>query len=155
MRKVISGGQTGADRGGLDAALDLDFPHGGWCPYGRRAEDGRIPDRYELVETASTSYKVRTRLNITESEGTVIFVRGQVSQGSALTSEYATRHKRPWLLVDLAAVPSRDAAILKVSRFIAENEVEVLNIAGSRESVSPGIQEEVRSIMRRVLQVFC
>ena len=155
MRKVISGGQTGADRGGLDAALDLDFPHGGWCPYGRRAEDGRIPDRYELVETASTSYKVRTRLNITESEGTVIFVRGQVSQGSALTSEYATWHKKPWLLVDLAAVPSRDAAILKVSRFIAENEVEVLNIAGSRESVSPGIQEEVRSIMRRVLQVFC
>ncbi len=57
-KKIISGGQTGVDRGALDAAIALDFEHGGWCPLGRLAEDGQIPDRYRLDETDSPDYSI-------------------------------------------------------------------------------------------------
>ena len=80
--KIISGGQTGADRGGLDAAMDLGIEHGGWCPKGRRAEDGRIPDRYTLEETTSTDYTVRTEKNVEWADGTVVFTFG-APQGAA------------------------------------------------------------------------
>jgi hypothetical protein len=71
--KIVSGGQTGADRAALDWAIFHDLPHGGWCPKGRKAEDGVIPDQYQLTETSSASYPQRTQWNVRDSDGTVIF----------------------------------------------------------------------------------
>ena len=73
LRKIISGGQTGADRAGLDFAIETALEHGGYVPKDPKAEDGRIDDRYNLVELTTSSYPARTRRNIEESDGTVIF----------------------------------------------------------------------------------
>ena len=71
--KIVSGGQTGADRGGLDASIHCELPHGGWCPKGRKAEDGRIPDKYQLVEMSTSDYLSRTEANVVDSDATVVF----------------------------------------------------------------------------------
>src|ERR1039457_4141998 len=116
VEKIISGGQTGADRGGLDAAMALEIPHGGFCPRGRRAEDGRIPLRYKLTETASGEYPQRTRMNVEAANATLIFVR-RMSRGSQLTIEFAQRTARPFLVV---VVRSQDqpAAAKRVREFL-------------------------------------
>jgi Circularly permutated YpsA SLOG family len=73
LRKIISGGQTGANRAGLEFAIHAGLEHGGYVPRGRKAEDGRIDERYHLIELSTDSYPARTRRNIEESDGTVIF----------------------------------------------------------------------------------
>ncbi|MCD6446738.1 MAG: putative molybdenum carrier protein, partial [Candidatus Marinimicrobia bacterium] len=85
MTKIISGGQTGADRAGLDAAMELNIPVGGWCPKGRKSEDGPIDNKYPLQETTSGDYRVRTERNVKESDGTLIFTLGKPTGGTALT----------------------------------------------------------------------
>src|SRR3954462_12829698 len=95
---IVSGGQTGADRAALDWAIANGIRHGGWCPRGRLAEDGVIPDFYKLRETVSTEYAVRTERNICDSDGTVIFTVGeQWAGGSKDTAAIATRLKKPWM----------------------------------------------------------
>lgn len=89
--RIISGGQTGADRAALDAALACGLPIGGWCPRGRRAEDGQIPARYPLVETPSRDYRQRTRWNVRDSDFTLVFVIGSLGGGSKFTTEVAER----------------------------------------------------------------
>ncbi len=83
IRKIVSGGQTGADRAALDWAMSRGVPHGGWCPKGRRAEDGPIPARYCLQETEAANYLVRTEQNIVDSDGTVIFTLKAVLSGGS------------------------------------------------------------------------
>lgn len=73
ITKIVSGAQTGADRAGLDVAIRHGFPHGGWCPKGRKAEDGRIGGQYQLVETPTANYLQRTEWNAMDSGGTVVF----------------------------------------------------------------------------------
>lgn len=91
VMKIISGGQTGADRAALDFALTLGIPHGGWCPRGRLAEDGPVPERYILSETPTRAYAVRTEWNVRDSDGTVIFTLGwpPLSGGSLKTWKFA------------------------------------------------------------------
>ena len=101
--KIISGGQTGVDRGALDAAIALDIPHGGSCPKGRLAEDGRIPDRYLLTETDSREYFVRTERNILDSDATLILCHGHISGGTEFTLRMAEQHGRPVKVVDLTS----------------------------------------------------
>ncbi len=127
IQKLISGGQTGADRGGLDAALALGIPHGGGCPKGRRAEDGKIPDKYKLVETAGRDYSRRTQDNVRDADATLVFTYGPVTAGSQLTRSYAMYEEKPFLHV-------------------------VLNVAGNRESKAPGIQQKVKEILVEVLR---
>ena len=89
ITQIISGGQTGADRGGLDAAMALGIPHGGWCPKGRLAEAGRIPDKYNLQETSTKNYLQRTERNVIDSTATILFCYGKPTGGSARTVSFA------------------------------------------------------------------
>jgi hypothetical protein len=148
--KVVSGGQTGADRGGLDAAIELGLEHGGWCPLGRRAEDGAVPARYALAETPTADYPERTGRNVVDSDATVVFTFGEARGGSDLTLRLAREHGRPHLALDLERL-SDEAASEQLRAWLREQDVRVLNVAGSRESASPGIGERVRRIVREAL----
>jgi hypothetical protein len=141
--KIISGGQTGVDRGALDAAIELAIPHGGWCPRGRLAEDGPIPRQYQLLETQASDYPSRTERNVVESDATLILFRGRIVGGTELTLRLAQQHERPRLAVDLDA-PADPAA---VRSWLAEHRVEVLNVAGPRDSQSPGIAALARAFL--------
>src|SRR5450759_2908555 len=106
--KIVSGGQTGADRGGLDAAIHCKIPHGGWCPQGRRAVDGVIPGKYLLQETASSDYLHRNEANVTDSDATLIFTIGKLSGGSLKTMEFAQKHKKPVLHINIGEYSRKD-----------------------------------------------
>jgi len=149
IEKIVSGGQTGADRAGLDAAIALGIPHGGWCPRGRRAEDGRIPDRYLLTETPGANYLQRTEWNVRDSDGTVVFTLARrVGGGSLRTLVFAERHDKPCIPI------ARDAggdAVQLLRDFIAGHGIRALNVAGSRESKKPGIGAWVGEVLRGAL----
>jgi len=147
--RIISGGQTGADRGGLNAAIDLELPHGGWCPKGRLAEDGAVPERYQLSETETASYPERTRRNVLEADATVIFTRGRLEGGSRLTAEIAEAAGKPALHVDLTRP---HAALIDEFRvWLDGHQVATLNVAGSRESKAPGITNAVGRFLKEAL----
>ena len=145
--RVVSGGQTGVDRAALDVALEMGIPCGGWCPRGRRAEDGPIPDRYPLQETPSAAYPERTAWNVRDSDGTLIITRGRPQGGTALTVSLVRRAGKPVCVVDL----ERGADLASVRTFVAENRIRVLNVAGPRESEARGIHDEAAALLRRVL----
>ena len=149
ITKIISGGQTGADRAGLDVALLHDFPHGGWCPKGRKAEDGPIDAQFDLTETPISNYLQRTEWNVRNSDGTIVFtIAKEVTGGSMRTVEFAKKHKKPCL--HLSQATSRQPE-LEVTEFIKHHDVKLLNIAGSRESKEPGINEWVQQVLNRAL----
>ncbi len=141
--KIVSGGQTGVDRGALDAAIALGIPHGGWCPRGRLAEDGPIPAGYRLTETESAEYSVRTERNVLDSDGTLILFRGELSGGTELTRRLAGRHQKPCFVVDLDAMSEPEA----VRRWLVESRVQTLNVAGPRESQNRGISADARQVL--------
>ncbi len=147
--RIVSGGQTGVDRAALDVAQELGIPCGGWCPRGRRAEDGPIPDRYPLRETSTKEYPQRTEANVRDSEATLILTRGKPDRGTALTAKLAHRHRRPLFVVDLAC-PAADE-VQKVRAWLAQHGIAVLNVAGSRESSADGIYEQAAAFLREVL----
>ena len=149
LTKIISGGQTGADRAALDAAIQLDVAHGGWVPKGRRAEDGPIPSRYHLEEMPTESYPKRTEKNIREADGTLVLTHGPATGGSKLTVDFATRFQRKVLHIDLLRT-SAFQAIRTVSDWITEHEIEVLNVAGSSASKDPMIYEKTLKILTGV-----
>lgn len=180
ISKIISGGQTGVDRAALDVAIFLKIPHGGWCPRGRRSEDGQIPMTYQLTETSSPQYTQRTRKNVLDSDGTLILYRHSLGRGTGLTVSLAKRLHRPFLMVDLGKSKGRQCAsdaqkqavfeqcedelqdvtaattwqvrtVLQIHRWIVQEQIEILNVAGPRESSAPGIAEEVHSLLLSVL----
>jgi len=136
--RVVSGGQTGVDRAALDAALGLGLKIGGWCPQGRRAEDGPIAPRYSLRETPDRDYPQRTEWNVRDSDATLILCRGEPTGGTARTRDLARRYDRPVLVVHLEAGADVGAALA----WLREQPVGVLNVAGPRESGAPGIYAE-------------
>jgi hypothetical protein len=147
IEKIISGGQTGVDRAALDVAMEVGIPCGGWCPKGRRAEDGRIPEHYPLQEASSKEYPLRTRLNVEDSDGTLVLTAGSPTGGTALTLKLARQLHKPFLLVDLA----RDANPSALRLWLRENHIGVLNIAGPREGESSGIYEQASAFLRKAL----
>ena len=149
VSKIVSGGQTGADRAALDWAIKVGIPHGGWCPKGRKAEDGPIDARYQLQETPSSEYVQRTEWNVRDSDGTVIFtLRPTLTGGSKKTADFARKHRKPCLHLsaETSSNPSEDLRV-----FIQSNGIKVLNIAGSRESKEPGVGSFVRSVLSKAL----
>ena len=144
--RVISGGQTGVDRAALDAALARGGAVGGWCPAGRWAEDGPVPARYPLVETASANPAERTRLNVRDSDATLVVVRGGVEGGTALTVEIARALGRPlWI------APPRPEAVGGAVAWLAASGAAVLNVAGPRESEAPGVYAAALAFVGAVL----
>lgn len=149
VTKVVSGGQTGADRGGIDAAIACEVSYGGWIPKGRKAEDGLVPQCYtELKEMDTEDYSARTEQNVLDSDGTVIFVYGKLTTGSALTKKFAIKHKKPCLHIDLDTDEYPTSLIIN---WCIENQIETLNVAGKSASKADGIYEKVRTIIRRLL----
>lgn len=132
-KKIISGGQTGVDRAALDACLELGFPCGGWCPAGRKAEDGEIPLHYPLQEIWSSNYDDRTKKNIQKSDATMIIYEGKLSGGSLLTYNYANKIGKPVFLFKISPFFIEET-FGQLLHFIEINHVETLNIAGPRAS---------------------
>lgn len=144
--KIVSGGQTGADRAALDFAVDHGIPHGGWCPRGRQAEDGPIDPRYQLEETSSAEYAQRTEHNVRDSDGTVVFSVAAVLTGnSKKTLELAQQLQKPALhLSRQGGPPSPERALLD---FLHDHRLRVLNIAGPRASGEPEVGAFVRAVL--------
>jgi len=151
IEKIVSGGQTGADRAALDVALERGLAIGGWVARGRLAEDGAIPPRYTgLREADSTDPAVRTRLNVRDSDATLIVSHGPLSGGSLLTSQEATRLGKPLLHLDLAAL-GHAHAVARLQEWLRSVEPATLNVAGPRASHDPAIAERVAALMRKAL----
>lgn len=158
-KKIVSGGQTGADRGALDAAIKLGLDHGGWCPPGRKAEDGRIPEKYHVEEvparlfdqhgydygSGGDHYRVRTHLNILDSTATIVFTKNRthLTPGTRLTVKLARQIGRPCIVLNI----DDEDAPWRVRMWVKDQEVEVLNVAGSRESRVEGIQDKTYRIL--------
>ncbi len=159
LKKIVSGGQTGVDRAALDVALAAGFPCGGWAPKGRMAEDGTIPKRYPLDECTIAGYEERTRLNVRDSDATLVLTRGAAPEdrkgetgedGTGLTIEWASRLSKPTLVVDLGQPTDPDA----IADWLEGEGVKVVNVAGPRESTAPGIASAAADLMAAVLGVI-
>jgi len=153
LKKIISGGQTGADRAALDVAIKFNIEHGGWIPKGRKTEKGPLPKKYRLLEMNTSDYRERTKQNIVDSHGTVIISRGKLTGGSKLTQSFASAIGRPNCYLDLLTAEEFEAAIILKS-FIMENNIHTLNVAGPRLSHHPGIHMDVKTVLETMLYLL-
>ncbi len=152
IRKIVSGGQTGADQAALDVAIAMGIAHGGWIPKGRKTESGPLAKQYRLQELPSQSYPRRTEQNVIDSDGTLIFSHGPLTGGSALTRDFAETHHRPWLHMDLL-LHGGFAAAEKVQRWVSRNRIETLNVAGPRASSDPDIYQKTVEVLETVIHL--
>jgi predicted Rossmann fold nucleotide-binding protein DprA/Smf involved in DNA uptake len=148
--QIISGGQTGADRAALDFAIKHQIPHGGWCPLGRLASDGPLASQYQLIETESKGYLRRTKLNVQDSDATLIFNSGELSGGTLQTVRFAQAMNKPYRVFQLDQVEPQNVA-LEVHEWLSQIEVVTVNIAGPREAKRPGIYGLVMSVLEATL----
>ena len=152
LQKIVSGGQTGAARAALDAALFLAFPCGGWCPQGRLAEDGPLSLQYPLEELPGGGYRQRTIKNIEGSDGTAIFYFNHPTGGTELTLVQCIRLHKPYQLIDASEISTvRTSAILHL--FVQQHGVAVLNVAGPSEGRTPGTHAYVREAVLSLIEV--
>lgn len=152
IQKIISGGQTGADRAALDFAIEYGIEHGGWVPAGRKAEDGTVPLQYNLTELSGGDYADRTAQNVIDADGTLIVSHGEMAGGTLLTWKMAKRHGKPVLHADLWKMIAFDAAI-DVHEWIEDNDIDILNVAGPRESKDPTIYQATRNLLETVFHI--
>jgi hypothetical protein len=149
-RKIVSGGQTGVDRAALEWALTHRVPHDGWCPKGRKAEDGSIPKRFKLKETPSPSYSIRTQWNVRDSDGSVIFSKTRTLQGGTrMTAIFARKFRKPCLhLVRSLGV---NEAAKQLNEFLKKHRLATVNVAGPRASDQPFLARFVKAVLSRTL----
>lgn len=134
--QIVSGGQSGVDRGALDGAIESGVSVGGWCPVGRMAEDGTIPLHYPLREAPRPGYGERTLRNVLDSDGTLIIYFGQLSGGTQETLLRCLQTERPYQLIDAREISTRRAAEVAAD-FVRSRGIGVLNVAGPRASHWP------------------
>jgi len=149
VRRIVSGGQTGVDRAALDWAINHRIEHGGWCPRGRRAEDGPIPARYQLLETESAGYADRTKRNVRESDATLILNTGTLEGGSLLTKRIAAGAGKPCLVARLDA-PDRAAEMRRILEWLGGDAFLTLNVAGPRERPRPGVYTLTYALLQQL-----
>ena len=152
LKRIISGGQTGADRAALDFAIKMEIPHGGWIPKGRLAEDGPLPSKYHLKEMRTKIYPKRTEKNVVDSDGTLIVSHGRLTGGSQYTMDMAIMHGKPWLHINLNETSTLEAA-QKVIDWVLSNRIETLNVAGPRASKDPKIYRAVFELLETVYYI--
>ena len=150
---IVSGGQTGVDRAALDAALSVGAPCGGWCPAGRKAEDGPIPAHYPLTEIPGADYIARTRRNVEDSDATPIVAFGAQAGGTRRTVEFCQRLGKPHLIVDALTVPIDEAAG-QAAEFVQGRGVQRLNVAGRRASGEGRGYDYAFGLVTPVLAIF-
>ncbi len=153
IKKIISGGQTGADRAALDFAIKLGIPYGGWIPKGRITEEGALPEKYQMQEMPTESYAARTEQNVIDSDGTLIICRGKPTGGTDFTREMTLKHKKQLLHVDLNQTSSFDAASLG-SSWIKLYQIKILNVAGPRATKDPNIYVDVFRILEWAYKIY-
>jgi len=147
--KIVSGGQTGVDRAGLDAALESGIECGGWCPEGREAEDGVIPDKYPIKVLPGAGYRQRTKKNVLDADGTIIIYFGSPKGGTELTITFCIKEHKPYVLIDAEEI-SIDRAAQKILEFTKDKNI--LNIAGPRAGGEPRAYDYAKSVMMLVLE---
>lgn len=156
--EVWSGGQTGVDRAALDVALELGLPIGGWVPRGHIAEDGVVPARYaQLREADSADYAVRTRLNVQDTDATLVLRMGSATGGTLATLDAAQRQERPLLDIDLERRDATDAAAAVrswVDGLLATRSSIRINVAGPRASQAPMVYARAQEILRLALASY-
>jgi hypothetical protein len=150
VRRLVSGGQTGVDRAALDVAARLGMQAGGWCPAGRWAEDGRIPDAYKLVETRSAFPIERTRRNVLETDATLVIARRRLDAGTRATLRLARALHRQCLHLSVGRGPGDRAALARARGWIVARRIRTLKVAGPRESADPGIYLAARAFLLRL-----
>ena len=158
IQKIISGGQTGVDRAALDFAIDNGIAHGGFCPKGRRSESGRIPDKYVLSEISTKGYPKRTLMNVQSSDGTLIIFKGsffgrilrRIGGGTSQTVHFCEVYRKPVFIVDLG----RKLKSEKFAKWVRENRIHVLNVAGPSERNHPGIGNWARATLSTLLDAL-
>lgn len=150
LSRIVSGGQTGVDRGALDAALAAHFPCGGWCPEGRQAEDGPIPDRYPVTVFPAADYLERTRQNVIDSDGTLIIHFNELTGGTLKTVQYCESFEKPVLILDGDELDPGTAAS-KSAEFVRSYGIRTLNVAGPRESGHPGARAYAEKVVSLLL----
>jgi hypothetical protein len=141
LKKIISGGQVGADQAALDAAIKYNFPHGGWIQKGRKTQSGIVPDKYNLKEMSVSGFKERIEQNVIKSDGTVIISHGNLAGGADYSQKMSEKHNRPCLHIDLNVTPAFMASS-KINTWIIENKIEVMNVTGSRASEDSDIYKD-------------
>lgn len=157
IKQIVSGGQTGVDRAALDVAIESNISHCGWCPFERKAEDGVIPSKYILKEAPQPTfeessdpdaiYKKRTELNAKDSDGTLIIIKEPPIGGTLYTIEMLKKHEKPFLVFDL----STNLKITDISKWILENNIHKLNVAGPRASQTEGIYNSAYDLLKQVI----
>jgi hypothetical protein len=150
--KIVSGGQTGVDRAALDFAMENHIECGGWCPKNRIAEDGTINEKYPLMETDTTDSSERTYRNVKDSDGTIVFVKNKIDEGTGLTIDFAEQMNKPLYIVHLTMnIEDQEAGVFN---WFVENNIKTLNIAGAKESFCPGIYIETKEFLNKFLTMI-
>ena len=149
--KIVSGGQTGVDWAALDAALESGVSVGGWCPEGRKAEDGPIAEKYPLQALPDGGYKERTLKNVQDSDATIIIYFESISGGTKETLLYCLNEKKPYLLIDGSGI-TEDSASKRIKHFIDENQISLLNVAGPRASKEKMAYEYTKQVITLMLK---
>ena len=151
LKKIITGSQTGVNRAVLDICRDREFPCGGWCSKGRLAEDGGLHKSYPLVEAKLKDDRLATELNILEGDGTLVLTRGRPTGCTAFPAVLARRRCKPLLVIDLLEVVDIETVVEICRNWIKEGDIEILNVAGPRESRHRGIYHETMTIMESLI----
>jgi hypothetical protein len=150
IKKIVSGGQTGADQAALDVAIELDIPHGGWIQKGRKTENGILSERYKLKEVPISGDTMPAEKIVLASDGILIISHGKLENGSALTRNLARKHQRPWLHIDLNEINAFEAA-KTVTSWIDQHSIKILNVTGPLASKDPEIYQATKKILRTVI----